>query len=34
MKVAVLRPGEKEPEQTSEIAANGDGLFDVTNLVA
>jgi hypothetical protein len=30
----VLRPGEKEPERTVEIAANDDGLFDVTDLVA
>jgi hypothetical protein len=34
MKVAVLRPLEKEPEQTLEIAANADGLFDVSDLVA
>jgi hypothetical protein len=29
----MLRPGEKEPEQTLEIAANADGLFDGTDLV-
>ncbi len=34
MKIDVLRPGEKEPEQTLEIVANDDGLFDVSDLVA
>jgi len=34
MRVLLLRPNEKEPEQTLEIRANDDGLFDVTDLVA
>ncbi|HEY0280278.1 MAG TPA: hypothetical protein VGC32_18590 [Solirubrobacterales bacterium] len=34
MKVAVLRPGERVPERKLEIAANDDGLFDVSELVA
>lgn len=34
LEIAVLRPGEKGPERTVEIAANDDGLFDVTDLVA
>jgi hypothetical protein len=34
LRLATLRPGSESPRQTATLAANGDGLFDVTDLVA
>jgi hypothetical protein len=34
LRLATLRPGAEAPRHTATLAANGDGLFDVTNLVA
>jgi hypothetical protein len=33
LRVATLRPGSEPPRQTATVAANGDGLFDVTGLL-
>jgi hypothetical protein len=33
LRLATLRPGAEPPRRTATIAANGDGLFDVTELV-
>jgi hypothetical protein len=34
LRVATLRPGVEAPRHTATLAVNGDGLFDVTDLVA
>jgi hypothetical protein len=34
LRLATLRPGADPPRRTATIAANGDGLFDVTELVS
>jgi hypothetical protein len=34
MQIKLLRPGAKKPEETKSLTANGDRLFDVTDLVA
>ena len=34
LRLATLRPGAETPRHTARLAANGDGLFDVTDLVA
>ncbi|HEX3736783.1 MAG TPA: hypothetical protein VHV53_04510 [Solirubrobacterales bacterium] len=33
LRLAMLRPGTEEPRRTATLAANADGLFDVTELV-
>ena len=33
LRLATLRPGSEPPRHTATLAANGDGLFDVTDLV-
>jgi hypothetical protein len=34
LRLDILRPGNPTPRRTATLAANGDGLFDVTDLVA
>lgn len=34
LRLATLRPGAEPPRRTTTLAANADGLFDVTDLVA
>ena len=34
LRLAILRPGAQPPRQTATLAANEDGLFDVTDFIA
>jgi hypothetical protein len=34
LRIATLRPGAEPPRHTATLTVNGDGLFDVTDLVA